>query len=387
VLAVVPQAGSSSGDARDKDLPIRVAGSRIEDLAELTARLVELDSVNPELVPGGAGERAIAQFVADWCEARGLEVETVGGERASVIARRRGSGGGRSLLLNGHLDTVGVAGMAAPFAARVEDGRLYGRGAYDMKGALAALMLAAAGAPSLRGDIVFTAVADEELASVGTEAVLERVTAEAALVAEPTELQVAVAHRGFVGFEIETKGVAAHGSMPHLGVDAIAKMGPVLVALEELDRRLQNGARHPLAGPGSVHASLIEGGQEMSSIPARCLLVGERRTIPGETVELVEQELRDIAGGANVRVIAAREPYQALLEHPFVELAVRAAGGLEPVGAPFWTDAALIAAAGIPTVLYGPAGAGAHAEEEWVDLASLVRLREVVLQVAAEWCA
>jgi acetylornithine deacetylase len=132
---------------------------------------------------------------------------------------------------------------------------------------------------------------------------------------------------------------------------------------------------------------LIEGGQEMSSIPARCVLVGERRTIPGETVELVEQELRDIAGGANVRVIAAREPYQALLEHPFVELAVRAASVLEPVGAPFWTDAALIAAAGIPTVLYGPAGAGAHAEEEWVDLASLVRLREVVLQVAAEWCA
>jgi acetylornithine deacetylase len=387
MLAVVPQAGSSSADRRDKDLRISVTSSRIEDLAELTARLVEFDSVNPALVPGGAGERAIAQFVADWCEARGLEVEIVGDERASVIARRRGSGGGRSLLLNGHLDTVGVAGMAAPFDARVEDGRLYGRGAYDMKGALAALMLAAAGAPSLRGDIVFTAVADEELASVGTEAVLERITADAALVAEPTELQVAVAHRGFVGFEIETKGVAAHGSMPHLGVDAIAKMGPVLVALEELDRRLQNGARHPLAGPGSVHASLIEGGQEMSSIPARCLLVGERRTIPGETVELVEQELRDIAGGANVRVIAAREPYQALLEHPFVELAVRAASVLEPVGAPFWTDAALIAAAGIPTVLYGPAGAGAHAEEEWVDLASLVRLREVVLQVAAEWCA
>ena len=358
-----------------------------EELAELTAQLVAVDSVNPALVPGGGGERAIALLVADWCSSRGFEVEVVGEERASVIARRCGSGGGRSLLLNGHLDTVGVAGMKAPFEGRVEDGRLYGRGAYDMKGALAALMLAAADVPPLRGDVVVTAVADEELASVGMEAVLARVTADAALVAEPTELRVAVAHRGFVGFEIETKGVAAHGSMPHLGVDAIAKMGPVLVALEELDRRLQDGPRHPLAGAGSVHASLIEGGQELSSIPARCVLLGERRTIPGETVELVEQELRGIAGEASVRVIAAREPYEAPVEHPFVELVVRATGGQEPVGAPFWTDAALIAAAGISTVLCGPAGAGAHAEEEWVELASLQQLREVVLQVAGEWCA
>jgi len=364
-----------------------VTDTRTEELAELTARLVEFDSVNPALVPGGGGERAIARFVADWCAARGLEVEIVGEERTSVIARRRGSGGGRSLLLNGHLDTVGVGGMEAPFEPRVEDGRLYGRGAFDMKGAVAALMLAVADAPELRGDIVLTAVADEELASEGTEAVLERVTADAALVAEPTDLRIGVAHRGFVGFEIETTGVAAHGSRPDLGVDAIVKMGPILVALERLEQRLQGGPRHPLAGTGSVHASLIEGGQELSSFPARCLLVGERRTIPGETVELVEEELRGIAGEAALRRIAARDPYEAPVEHPFVQLAVRAAGGEVPVGAPFWTDAALIAAAGIPTILYGPAGEGAHAEEEWVDLASLVRLREVVLQIAGDWCA
>ena len=252
---------------------------------------------------------------------------------------------------------------------------------------LTGIPLSAAEAPPLRGDIVFTAVADEELASVGTEAVLERVAADAALVAEPTELRVAVAHRGFVGFEIETSGVAAHGSRPDLGVDAIAKMGPVLVALAELDRRLQHGPRHPLAGTGSVHASLIEGGQELSSFPARCVLLGERRTIPGESVETVEQELRGLAGDAAFRRIAARDPYEADVEHPFVELAVRAAGGQEPLGALFWTDAALIAAAGIPTILYGPSGEGAHAEQEWVDLASLGRLRETVLQIAGEWCA
>ena len=357
------------------------------ELTELTARLVAIDSVNPGLIAGAPGEREAAAFVAEWCATRGLDVEVVGDERPSVIATKRGSGGGRSLLLNGHLDTVGVAGMDAPHEPRVEDGRLYGRGAYDMKGAIAAIMLAAAQAIGLRGDVIVTAVADEELASVGTEAVLERVRADAAIVVEPTDLRLAVAHRGFVGFELETAGVAAHGSRPDLGVDAIVKMGPVLTALEELDRRLQAGPTHALAGPGSLHASLIEGGQEFSSYPARCVLTGERRTIPGETVEQVERELREIAGGAAFRLGVHRDPFEAPSGHPFVELAARVAGAREPAGARFWTDAALIAAAGIPTVLYGPAGDGAHAAVEWVDLASLERVRDVVLQTAVAWCA
>ncbi|HZS24979.1 MAG TPA: M20/M25/M40 family metallo-hydrolase [Gaiellaceae bacterium] len=358
----------------------------MDELSELAAQLVAIDSVNPSLVPGGRGEREAAGFVAAWCGERGLDVELVGDERPSVIATRRGTGGGRSLLLNAHLDTVGVAGMEAPFEARIEGGRLYGRGAYDMKGAVAALMLALAEAPPLRGDLILTAVADEELASVGTAAVLERVHADAAIVPEPTELRVAVAHRGFVGFEIETAGVAAHGSRPDLGVDAIAKMGPVLVALDRLEARLQAGRRHPLAGPASVHASLIEGGQELSSFPARCLLTGERRTIPGETVAGVEQELRELAADASVRVLASRDPYEAPPGHPFIELVVGLAEAGEPVGAPFWTDAGLIAAAGIPAVLFGPAGAGAHAEVEWVELASLERVRDVVLGAAVAWC-
>jgi acetylornithine deacetylase/succinyl-diaminopimelate desuccinylase-like protein len=207
----------------------------MDDLAELTVQLVETDSVNPALVPGGKGEREIALLVAEWCDRRGLEVELVGDDRPSVVATRRGSGGGRSLLLNTHLDTVGVAGMAAPHVARVEDGRLH-------------------------------------------------------FVPEPTDLQLAVAHRGFVGFELETQGVAAHGSRPDLGVDAIVKMGHI-VALEDLDERLTSGPRHPLAGTGSVRASLIEGGQELSSFPARCLLTVERRTIPGETAADVGREL------------------------------------------------------------------------------------------------
>ena len=356
------------------------------ELNELAARLVAIDSVNPALAAGAPGEREIAGFVAGWCADRGLDVEVVGGDRPSVIATRRGSGGGRSLLLNGHLDTVGVAGMDGPYDPRVEDGRLYGRGAYDMKGAVAAILLAAAQATGLRGDVIVTAVADEELASTGTETVLEHVRADAAIVVEPTDLKLAVAHRGFVGFELETAGVAAHGSRPDLGVDAIRKMGPVLVALEELDARLQAGPRHALVGPASLHASLIEGGQEYSSYPARCLLTGERRTIPGETVEQVERELRAIAGDAALRIGVSREPFEQPADDPFTELVGRAAETQDYAGVAFWTDAALIASAGIPTVVFGPAGDGAHAAVEWVDLASLARVRDVVLRTAVDWC-
>jgi acetylornithine deacetylase len=276
--------------------------------------------------------------------------------------------------------------MAAPFEARVAGGRLYGRGAYDMKGALAAILDATAKVENLRGDLIVTAVADEELASIGTVAVLERVRADAAIVVEPTELKLAVAHKGFVGFEIETHGVAAHGSRPHLGVDAIAKMGPVLVALKALDKRLLAGAQHPLVGPGSIHASLIEGGQEFSSYPAHCVLSGERRTIPGETIEQVVVELHELAGGADLRLTVSREPFEVAANDTFVQLVGRIAGEADPVGVSFWADSGLIAEAGIPTVLYGPIGEGAHAEVEWVDLDSLERVRDVVLRTAVEWC-
>ena len=234
--------------------------------------------------------------------------------------------------------------------------------------------------------MVVTLVADEELASIGTEAVVQNVRADAAIVAEPTDLRVAIAHRGFVGFELETEGIAAHGSRPDLGVDAIAKMGPILVALADLDERLRTGPSHPLVGPASLHASLIEGGQELSSFPASCVLSGERRTIPGETVEQVEEELRVIAGEAAFADHREQNPLTAQPEQPFAELVRRVADAGDYTGALFWTDAALLAGAGIPTVLFGPAGEGAHATTEWVSLTSLDRVREVVRRVAAEWC-
>jgi acetylornithine deacetylase len=339
--------------------------------------------VNPGLVAGGAGEREIAAFVAGWCEDAGLEVDVVGEERPSVVAVARGSGGGRSLMLNGHLDTVSVDAMADPFSAHIADGRLYGRGAYDMKGALAAAMLAVrdAARAGLGGDVVLTAVADEELDSLGTESVLARVHTDAAIVCEPTELRVATAHRGFVAFEIETTGVAAHGSMPELGDDAIAKIAPVLTRIAELDARLAS-AQHPLLRHGSVHASLISGGQDLFSYAARCVLGAERRTLPGDDVE---DELRELAGDATLRVLVAREPFEIDPGHELVRTVLAAAGETDVVGMPFWTDAGLTAGAGIPTVLYGPAGTGAHAAVEWVDLDSLDRCREVYLTAALHW--
>ena len=360
------------------------------ELAELLRCLVAIDSTNPDLVPGGAGEGEIARFVAEWCERAGLEVELeeAAPGRPNVVATARGTGGGRSLLLNAHMDTVGIAGMDEPFSGRVEGGRLYGRGAYDMKGGLAAMMAAGAAAvrKRLRGDVVLTAVADEEYKSVGTEAVARTLKADAAIVTEPTELGVGVAHKGMIWLELETAGRAAHGSRPHLGEDAILALAPALAGLAGLDRRLREGRAHPLLGPPSLHASTIEGGREWSIYPDRCVLRVERRTIPGETLEEVEAEIREVAGTAVVRVELARLPHEIRDNEEIVELLVRHAG-TERVGVSYWADSALLAAAGIPTVLFGPAGEGAHAAVEWVDLASVERCAEVYLAVAEEFCA
>ena len=362
-------------------------------VSELLSELVRIDSINPDMVDGAAGEGEIARFVGAWLEDAGLEVEVeeLAPGRFNTVGIARGSGGGRSLLFNAHMDTVGVAGMERPFEPTVENGRLHGRGSYDMKAGLAAIMLAGADAAGagLRGDVIVTAVADEEVASIGSARIAERYSADAAIVSEPTEMRLALAHKGFVGFEIETKGRAAHGSRPDLGVDAIAHMGPVLVGIEELDRRLRADPTHPLLGSGSLHASVIEGGQEFSSYPERCLLKGERRTIPGESTEHVEGELRELLGDIDgeIRVVVARQPFETPPDESIAALVSRHAESPEIVGVPFWADSALLSSAGIPTVVFGPAGEGAHAVEEWVDLVSVERCVEIYSAVARELCA
>ena len=371
--------------------------------ADLLAAMVAIDSVNPSLVAGGAGEREIAAYVADWARAAGLEVEVLEATpgRPSVVVRALGMGGGRSLLLCGHLDTVGSEGMDDP-GVRVEGDRLHGRGAYDMKAGVAAALIACreAAGLGLAGDVVVAAVADEEHASLGVQEVLETVRADAAIVTEPTELEIVVAHKGFVWAEIEVTGRAAHGSRPHLGVDAISKTGPILTALGALDAGL--GARtHPLLGRGSVHASVIRGGEELSTYPARCVVGLERRTLPGETPPSIEAELTSLLERcgradpeleAEVRTLLFRDPFEVPREAEIVAT-VRAAAtevlGTPPAigGASYWADAAFIASAGIPTVMFGPAGEGAHAAREWVSISSTEAVARTLVAVATRICA
>jgi acetylornithine deacetylase len=250
------------------------------------------------------------------------------------------------------------------------------------------LVGAAAVREGFRGDVIVAAVADEEVGSIGTEELVRRTTADAAIVTEPTDEVVAVAHKGFVAFEVETVGRAAHGSRPDLGIDAIAAMGPVLSGIAALDMRLREGSGHTLLGTGSVHASVIEGGQEYSSYPAGCLLKGERRTIPGETVGLVQAELEEIAGGtaATVRVPFHRAPFETRSDAPVVAALQRHLGHDDVGGVAFWADSALLAAAGISTVVFGPVVGGIHGVDEWVDLASLERCHDAYLSVASEVC-
>jgi len=352
-----------------------------DDVIDLISRLVAIDSVNPALVPGGAGETEIARFVAAWAEENGLAAEWLEATpgRPSVVVRKREPGGGKTLMLCAHLDTVGVEGMRDPHTPRLAGDRLHGRGAYDMKSGLASALIACREAP---GDVLVAAVADEEHASLGVQEVLASHTADAAIVTEPTERELIVGHKGFVWIEIEVEGRAAHGSRHEEGIDAIVKAGPILTGLGELDAALAERT-HPLLGRGSVHASLIEGGAEMSSYPARCTIGLERRTLPGETQQDVEAEIqRLVAGQATHRTLLVREPFAVDPQDPIVLAVAEAAGGPKLAGAPYWADAAFIAAAGIPTVMYGASGTGAHAVEEWVSVDDSVAVTETLIAVA-----
>lgn len=375
------------------------------DAADLLAQLVSIPSVNPDLVPGACGEAVIAAFCAAWLAERGFEVHRLEARpgRPSIVGIARGSGGGRSLMLNGHYDTVTLAGYGGdPLAAERRDGRLFGRGAFDMKSGVAAMMVAAARTKEvgLAGDLLVACVADEEHASFGTEEVVARFRADAAIVTEPSELQLTVAHKGFAWFEVVVHGRAAHGSMPELGVDAIAKAGRFLVALEDWDRSLRAHPIHPRLGSGSVHASLIRGGQELSSYPAECCIHLERRTVPGETGETVAAELRAIVDAiaaddsgfrAELRPGLVRPPFEVAEDAPVVQALHGAATkrlGRAPArrGEPFWTDCAILAGAGIPAVMFGADGGGAHAAEEWADEASVEALADILLDAAVAFC-
>jgi len=377
-------------------------------IRDTLTRLVQINSINPGLVDGAPGEAEIAGYVAGVLRQLGLQVTLPAdpAHRPSVVGvwTGRPDAGGRSLMLNAHLDTVGVDGMDAPFSAGIRDGRLYGRGAYDMKGALAACLGAAhafsrAGV-RLAGDLQIAGVADEEFASLGMQAVLRQFRPAGAIVTEPTALRTCLAHKGFVWLRVTTHGRAAHGSRFDAGIDANMAMGRFLAALDGLEQQLRARAPHPLVGPPSLHAATLHGGTELSMYAARCELGLERRTVPGETPAQVKAEIQQLLDRlsaadprfqAGVETLLVREPFEVAPDAAIVravDAAVAQTLGVDPshCGDTPWMDAALLAAAGVETVVIGPAGAGAHAHEEWVDLDSVVRLSQILVAAAVDFC-
>jgi acetylornithine deacetylase len=368
--------------------------------------LVRINSINPSIAPDGAGEGEIARYIAAVLGRLGLDVAVFEPQpgRATALGTLNGSGGGRRLMLNGHADTVGVAGMTDPFGAREEGGRVYGRGAHDMKGSLAACLGAVKMLTDARvhlaGSVVVAAVADEEYGSLGTSDLLDRVQVDGAIVTEPTNLEVCLAHKGYVWIEVEVYGRAAHGSRFTEGVDANMRMGRFLSRLERLETTLRTGSAHPLVGPPSLHAAMLQGGTELSTYAERCVVRIERRTVPGETVEAAVAGIQAIADRlafedptfrAAVRPLFSREPFEVPPQAPIVRTiaeASRTVLGRAPafVGDTPWMDAALIAAAGIETVVMGPTGSGEHSAVEWVDVESVVSMAEILARTALAYC-
>ena len=376
-------------------------------LTKATQELVQINSINPSLSADGKGEAEIGTYVADSLNTLGLDVELseIAPGRFNVVGTLKGSGGGRSLLLNAHMDTVGVDGMTIdPLGGDLRDGRVYGRGSQDMKGSLAAMMAAAkalvdAGI-TLKGDLIITGVADEEHSSIGTEALVKKISADAAIVTEPTDMHLCRAHRGFIWYEVETLGRAAHGSRYAEGIDANMRMGRFLAELEKLEQDLLTREGHELTGPPSLHAALIQGGTEVSTYADRCTLKLERRTVPGEKISEATVELQaiidrlaeqDSSFRATIKSTFWREPFEVTREAEIVQILDKVLDtrlGHRPAhsGQTFWTDAALFADAGMETVLLGPKGYGLHSAEEWVDVESLVDLAHVLAETAIGYC-
>jgi len=364
--------------------------------------LIRTPSVNPSIDPeNGNGEAAVATAACEWLTSRGVRswTEEAAPGRPNAVAET-GAAQGRSLILCAHLDTVGTTGMTIPpFDPLVEGRRVYGRGAYDMKGSAAAIMaamvaLADVGAPGhapLPGRVVAALVADEEYASLGAQDFVRRHSADACVLTEPSEGRLVLAHKGFVWVEIVTRGRAAHGSRWDLGQSAIASMGRIICALEDFDRSELRRRTHPLLGPASQHCALISGGSGLSTYAEKCVLQVERRTLPGEAPEAVLQEITNVIGRAGekaeIRSLLDRPPLVCDRDSKIavaVRESARAVTGSTPeeIGVGYWMDAALFSAAGIPTVNYGPAGAGAHEGVECVDLDSVTTCARVLIETA-----
>ncbi|UCF18473.1 MAG: ArgE/DapE family deacylase [Gemmatimonadota bacterium] len=370
-------------------------------LLDLLQALIRIPSVNPGLAPDESdGESEIARYACDWLAANGLDarLDEVAPGRPNVVAQL-GDGDGPTLVLCGHLDTVSTTGMEVPpFEPRLENGRVYGRGSYDMKGGVAAAMAAAAALRNhnIAGRIVVALVVDEEHSSIGADHFVAHHRADACVVTEPTEGRLILTHKGFVWSNIVTDGRAAHGSRWDLGVSAIGKMGRIVAALERFDREELRSRTHHHVGPASLHCATIAGGVGLSTYAPHCRLQVERRTLPGESVEQVASELarvtRSAGEEAEIDCFFHRAPLVCDPAAPVARSLCAAATAVsgkppEESGVSYWTDAAIFDAAGIDALCYGPSGVGAHAAVEWVDLDSVVSCARVLFETASHFCA
>jgi acetylornithine deacetylase len=357
-----------------------------DSLVALAGDLIRVPSVNPAIAPDEAhGERAVASFACEWLSTHGVKawLEEAAPGRPNAVAEVVG-GPGPTLVLCAHLDTVGTKGMTIPpFEPAVRDGRLYGRGSYDMKGAAACCMAAAVALrqSGLEGRLMLALVADEEHASLGAADFVRRHEADGCILTEASEGALVLAHKGFVWAELVVRGRAAHGSRWDLGVSAIGRMGRIIAALERFDQETLRRRTHPLVGPASMHCALVQGGAGLSTYAAECRLTIERRTLPDETPQAVLEELRGVVRAtgeeADVSLLLDRAPLDGTGDSPIarcVREAVTTVTGAAPPdqGVAYWMDAALFAGAGIPTVDFGPSGAGAHEDVEWVEIDSLM---------------
>jgi acetylornithine deacetylase len=381
---------------------------KIDDLfiKNTLQKLVQINSVNPGLDPDGPGEEEIGVYICDTLNDLNVpcEIETLSPGRVNVTARIKGSGNGPSLMLNAHTDTVGVTGMSEPFSGRIEGNRLYGRGSYDMKGSIAAILAVAKALKEheiqLKGDLIFTFVADEEYESIGAQALVKNLTADAAIVTEPTGLNLCLAHRGFGVFKLTTEGKTAHGGRHEQGIDANLMMGGVLSILSTLAQRLPKETSHPLCGQASLHVPLISGGRSLFVYSNSCTIHIERRTIPGETKEQVTEEFQSVIDRlsrenpdfrATLESEIWRSPYEVDAESSIVVATQKAANSIlgkapDLIGHTWWEDSAIFGDAGIETVILGPSGGGIHEDVEWVELDSVYRLAEILYRTIIDFC-
>ncbi|KAL4780345.1 tryptophan synthase beta subunit-like PLP-dependent enzyme [Aspergillus varians] len=398
----------STEGPREYPIPLDVSP---DDAVELTSMLTKVNSSNPTLsVADGVGETQICDYLQAWFAHRGIEshrVEPVPG-RPSVVGVLRGAGGGKSLMFNGHIDTVSLASyekdaLSGTIDTRNDQQVVLGRGSLDMKGglatALAAISTAKASSYHLRGDVIVAAVSDEEDASQGTRDILAAGwRADAAVIPEPTMEAIAHAHKGFVWVEVDILGVAAHGSNHIDGVDAILQAGWFLRSVEEYGQRLPVD---DVLGPATLHCGLIQGGEEASSYPAKCTITVEFRTVPGQTEKSIVHDIRALLADiqnenskfrfAEPRATLTRPAHKINSSHPLISTVAEcatAAGSRPSVqSVPFWCDAALLSEAGIPSVVFGPSGQGLHGKDEWVEVKSLKRLQGAFTTLIRQFCA